>query len=208
MQNTLKLIFNFLSLPTWGGIFYLFLSKTFITMKNLLLIFFFFLSGTIVFAQKKVYPVIKSGGAMFEVPEASPVTDKNMKYKIVVDLSKGSEKPDSVNGSLDKLARLINLHAEAGIPKKNMDVVGVFHFAATPIILSDEAYKKMYGIPNPNTQLINELAKNGVRFFVCGQSVRARKIVDEPRNENIKVALSALTTFTTFQNMGFALILP
>lgn len=177
-------------------------------MKNLLFICFFFLSGIIVFAQKKVFPVIKSGGAIFEVPEAAAITDKNMKYKIILDLSKASDKPDSVNGSLDKLARLINLHAEAGIPKANIDVVGVFHFAATTIILSDESYQKIYGIPNPNTQLINELAKNGVRFFVCGQSVRARKIVDEPRNENIKVALSALTTFTTFQNKGYALILP
>ncbi len=68
--------------------------------------------------------------------------------------------------------------------------------------------KKKFGVVNPNTPLINELAKNGVRFYVCGQSLRARKMVDDPRNENIKVAQSALITFTTFQNMGYALILP
>jgi intracellular sulfur oxidation DsrE/DsrF family protein len=61
---------------------------------------------------------------------------------------------------------------------------------------------------NPNTALINELAKNGVRFYVCGQSLRARKLVDEKRNEHIKVAQSALITFSTFQNLGYALILP
>ena len=177
-------------------------------MKKLLIICFFSLFGHIVFAQQKKFPVIKSGGGMFDVPEASPVADKKMEYKIIVDLSKASDKPDSVNSSLDKLARLVNLHIDAGIPRENLSVIAVFHFTGTPYIMTDEAYKKKFGVANPNTLLINELAKNGVRFYVCGQSLRARKMVDEPRNENIKVAQSALITFSTFQNMGYALILP
>ncbi len=166
------------------------------------------IGGRGAFAQQRKFPLIKSGGAIFSVPEASPVADKKMKYKIIVDLSKASDKPDSVNSSLDKLARLVNSHIEEGVPKENLSIVAVFHFLATPYILSDEAYHKKYGIINPNTVLINELSKNGVRFYVCGQSLRARKLVDEPRNENIKVAQSALITFSTFQNMGYALILP
>lgn len=177
-------------------------------MKKLIILSLFFLTGNFTFAQKKIYPLIKSGGGMFEVPEATPVADKKMKYKLIVDLSKASDKPDSVNASLDKLARLVNAHIEAGIPKENIDVIGVFHFLGTPVILEDEAYKKKFGMSNPNTALINELAKNGVRFFVCGQSLRARKLVDDKRNENIKVAQSALITFSTFQSKGYALILP
>ena len=177
-------------------------------MKKLLIICFIFLSGNIVFGQQRNFPLIKSGGAIFSVPEASPVADKKMKYKIIVDLSKASDKPDSVNSSLDKLARLVNSHIEEGVPKENLSIVAVFHFLGTPNIMTDEAYKKKFGVNNPNTLLINELAKNGVRFYVCGQSLRARKMVNEPRNENIKVAQSALITFSTFQNMGYALILP
>jgi intracellular sulfur oxidation DsrE/DsrF family protein len=179
-------------------------------MKKLVLIIvlLFPLWGQGSFAQQKKFPVIKSGGGMFDVPEASPVADKRMEYKIIVDLSKASDKPDSVNASLDKLARLVNLHIDAGIPREHLSIVAVFHFLGTPNIMTDEAYKKKLGVANPNTQLINELAKNGVRFYVCGQSLRARKMVDEPRNENIKVAQSALLTFSTFQNMGYALIMP
>lgn len=177
-------------------------------MKKLIILILFCLAGSLSFAQKKVYPLIKSGGGIFEVPEATSVVDKKMKYKLIVDLSKASDKPDSVNASLDKLARLVNAHIEAGIPKENIDIIGVFHFLGTPIILEDEAYKKKFGMANPNTALINELSKNGVRFFVCGQSLRARKLVDEKRNESIKVAQSALITFSTFQNKGYALILP
>jgi intracellular sulfur oxidation DsrE/DsrF family protein len=177
-------------------------------MKKLIILSLLCLSGSLTFAQKKIYPLIKSGGGMFEVPEATPVVDKKMQYKIIVDLSKASDKPDSVNASLDKLARLVNAHIEAGVPKENLSVIGVIHFLGTPMILEDEAYKKKFGIANPNTALINELAKNGVRFYVCGQSLRARKLVDEKRNENIKVAQSALITFSTFQNKGYSLILP
>lgn len=177
-------------------------------MKKLIILCLLCVVGNLTFAQKKIYPLIKSGGGMFEVPEATPIADKKMKYKLIVDLSKASDKPDSVNAALDKLARLVNAHIEAGIPKENIDVIGVFHFLGTPVILEDEAYKKKFGMANPNTALINELGKNGVRFFVCGQSLRARKLVDEKRNENIKVAQSALITFSTFQSKGYALILP
>jgi len=179
-----------------------------LTMKKLFILSLIYLSASIAFAQKKIHPLIKSGGGVFEIPEASPVVDKKMQYKIIVDLSKASDKPDSVNASLDKLARLVNAHIEAGVPRENLSIIGVFHFLGTPVVLEDEAYKSKFGMANPNTALINELEKNGVHFYVCGQSLRARKLVDEKRNEHIKVAQSALITFSTFQNMGYALILP
>jgi intracellular sulfur oxidation DsrE/DsrF family protein len=159
-------------------------------------------------AQQKKYPLIQSGGAMYEVPEAVPMADTKMKYKVIVELSKPADKPDSVNASLDKLTRLVNLHIAAGIPKENIDVVGVIHFLGTPMVLDDEAYQKKFGMVNPNTKLINELAANGVKFYVCGQSLRARKLADEKRNPNIKVAQSALLVLTTLQLKGYAVINP
>lgn len=160
------------------------------------------------YAQKKVFPVIKTGGGMFEVPEAEPIADKKMKYKVLYEISKGADKPDSINSTLDKLARLVNLHLSAGIPKQNLDVVAVIHFQGTPLILTDEAYKKKFGVPNPNTALINELADNGVKFYICGQSLYMRKFDKEPRNPNIKVTLSAMLLMTTLQSKGYVPIIP
>ena len=171
-----------------------------------LLAVFFFISfaGQ---AQKK-YPFIKSGGSMFEVPEAEPIADKQMKYKVLYEISKGADKPDTINATLDKLARLVNLHLSAGIPKQNLDVVAVVHFLGTPLILSDEAYKKKYGVNNPNTALINELTANGVKIYICGQSLYMRKMEKEPRNPNIKVTLSAMLLMTTLQSKGYAMVIP
>lgn len=158
-------------------------------------------------AQKK-YPFIKSGGAMFDVPEAEPMADKQMKYKVLYEISKGADKPDSVNATLDKLARLVNLHLSAGIPKQNLDVVAIVHFLGTPLILSDEAYKKKYGVNNPNTALINELTANGVKIYICGQSLYMRKMENEARNSNIKVTISAMLLMTTLQSKGYVMIIP
>lgn len=173
---------------------------------------YFFLAGFFLInfgsqAQKK-YPFIKSGGSMFDVPEAEPIADKQMKYKVLYEISKGADKPDTVNATLDKLARLVNLHLSAGIPKENLDVVAVVHFLGTPLILNDEAYKKKYGVNNPNTALINELTANGVKIYICGQSLYMRKLEKEPRNPNIKVTLSAMLLMTTLQSKGYVMVIP
>ena len=78
----------------------------------------------------------------------------------------------------------------------------------TPLILSDEAYKKKFGVPNPNTALINELAANGVKLYICGQSLYMRKLEKEPRNPAIRVTLSAMVLMTTLQSKGYVPIIP
>ena len=78
----------------------------------------------------------------------------------------------------------------------------------TPLILSDEAYKKKYGVNNPNTALINELTANGVKIYICGQSLYMRKMENEARNANIKVTLSAMLLMTTLQSKGYVMIIP
>jgi intracellular sulfur oxidation DsrE/DsrF family protein len=125
-------------------------------------------------------------------------------YKIVTEISAGVDKRDSINPGLDRMARLVNLYTHAGVAKGNIDMYIMIHFTATPIILSDEAYQKKFGMPNPNTALINEMAANGVKFYVCGQSIYKRKVNKEPRNPNIKVVLSAMYGITTLQMKGYA----
>lgn len=166
------------------------------------------LTSSAAIAQNKLYPAIKSGGGMFEVPEQAPIVDKKMKYKIVMDIHEGSPKPDSANAGLDKMARLINLYVDAGVPKENIDISAVFHFTATPVILTDEAYQTKFGVNNPNTKLLNEMAAWGAKFYVCGQSLRARKFVDTPKNKNITVVSAAMVYLSMMQLKNYAIINP
>ncbi len=157
-------------------------------------------------AQERQFPVIKSGGGVFPVPEAARVADAALDYKIVGDLMVGPEKPNELNPGLERVGRLFNAYSEAGIPANKINMVVVVHFKGTPLILNDEAYKKEFGVPNPNTALINELAGKGVQFYICGQSLRMRGYTDTPRNTNIQVTHAALIATTTYQLKGYALL--
>jgi intracellular sulfur oxidation DsrE/DsrF family protein len=63
-----------------------------------------------------------------------------------------------------------------------------------------------YKEKNPNTEVINKLGENGVKFYVCGQSLRMRKLVDYKRNSNIRVAHGALLALSHFQSQGYSLM--
>ncbi len=173
-----------------------------LTLTSLTLLF----AVSLALAQTKEFPVVKNGGGVFPVPEATPVADKNMAYKIVGDLMVGPEKPEELNPGLDRVARLFNAYSEAGIKPEKIDMVVVVHFKGTPLIMSDAAYEKAFGVANPNTALIDELAAKGVKFYVCGQSLRMRGYTDTPRNPNIKVTEAALVATTTFQLKGYAVL--
>lgn len=166
----------------------------------------FLFTASLALAQTKEFPVIKNAGGVFPVPEATPVADKKIAYKIVGDLMVGPEKPEELNPGLDRVARLFNAYAEAGIQPEKIDMVVVVHFKGTPLIMNDAAYEKAFGVANPNTALIDELAAKGVKFFVCGQSLRMRGYTDTPRNPNIKVTEAALVATTTFQLKGYAVL--
>lgn len=158
------------------------------------------------FAQERLNPIVNPYGGIFEIEDATVKADPNLEYKIVIDLASGAEDTKEFNWHLNNVARLLNLHAVAGVPKENLHVVVAVHASATYSILNDKAYKKEYGIDNPNTGLINALTEAGVEMVVCGQSLIARDIDYDDLNENIDLAVSMLTTVTTHQLKGYALL--
>ena len=132
--------------------------------------------------------------------------DSKMKYKILVDITDGSSKPDTTNAYLEAVATLYNLHAVGGVSPENIDMVVVFHKMATYTALNDDEYQKKFKVNNPNTPLLKALADMGVKFFVCGQTMVRAKIPESGLNSIVKEATSALTTLTTYQLKGYAMI--
>jgi intracellular sulfur oxidation DsrE/DsrF family protein len=174
-------------------------------MKNL----FFFslvLATFTVSAQTRVFPVIKNYGGIFEVPDAIEKPDHTLEYKIVIELVTGSEKPGVFNASLNNIARLINLHVVGGVPKEKLQIVVAIHGEAGYSVMNNDAYRNKYKTQNPNLDLYKELAEAGVRFFICGQTLIARDIDRTKMVPEVKIATSMLTTLTTYQLKGFAVL--
>jgi intracellular sulfur oxidation DsrE/DsrF family protein len=156
------------------------------------------------FAQKRINPVIKDFGGIFDIPYADEKPDPSIDYNIVIEIEHPSEKPDSINWALYNVARLLNLHVMGGVPKEKLHVVLAIHGGAAFTVMDNDTYKEKFGVDNPNLKLLEELQEAGVKMFVCGQSITARKIDRFKMAPQIKVATSMLTTLTTYQLKGYA----
>lgn len=155
-------------------------------------------------SQQRVNPFIEKSGGIFEVPDAVEKPDPNLTYDIVIELLSAPDNPKEVNQALNNIARLVNLHVIGGVPKENLNVVVAIHGEAAYSITDSKTYEKRYDYPNLNMAVYKELAEKGVRFFVCGQSLVARKIERSTILPEIKIATSMLTVVTTHQLKGYA----
>ena len=169
------------------------------------LILLLLLSFGSLMAQEYQYPVIKKFGGIYPIPQATVVPDAKQKYDIVIDVFSG-EDPTQLNAALNNVARMINLHAIAGVHPDSIQVVLAIHGQATKAVLNDDGYVSRYKIKNPNHDLIIALKEAGVKLTVCGQSLIGREINLAEVNENVEIATSMLTTVTTYQLKGYTLL--
>lgn len=175
-------------------------------MKPYLLSFAVLLATSFSYAQNKVNPIVKSYGTVFEIPTADHKPDPSLEYKIIVELSDNTPKPDSLNIYLEAIATLVNLHAAEGVPAKNIKMVVILRKGATYAVFGDELYKKYFKVENPNRQLLKELTDAGVEFYVCGQTMIKRNTKEEELMPGTKIASSGLTAISTYQLKGYTMV--
>ena len=157
-------------------------------------------------AQELVNPVIKNFGTIGQADSATEKPDPSLTYNIVVDLATGEDNKSNLLFSLNNVARLINLHVMGGVPKENLHVVVAVHGGAIWSVLNNELYYKKFKTANPNIPLYRELIDSGVKIVVCSQSMFKRNIAPSDLVKGLEVATSALTTITTYQLKGYALL--
>lgn len=175
-------------------------------MKKIVTAVFLLIATTSIDAQTKVNPVIKHYGTVTEVPYAVEKPDTKLDYKIIVEVSSDNPRPEAVHEFFEKVAAVVNLHALGGVPANKLHVVMVIHSLAAQYIVNNEEYRKKFNTDNPNIPLFKELKAAGVKIFVCGQSLNKRNIPIENVTPEVSPALSAITTLTTYQLKGYAIL--
>jgi intracellular sulfur oxidation DsrE/DsrF family protein len=156
---------------------------------------------------KQTFPAIKSvkWAGVVPVQGIDEMPDPNMQYKLLFELTgfayKGQDSTakKEFNAGLGSVARELNLHEANGIPGKNIDAVVVVHAGALYSLLTNEKYKKKYGLDNPNIPLIKELQDYGVKIIVCGQAMTFLRLEKEDLVSGIKQALNAQTVISSYQ---------
>ncbi len=175
-------------------------------MKKIASLIVAFLIAATSFSQDKVNPIIKDFGPVYEIPDALEKPDPKLNYKLLVDLVMGSTKPDTINLGIEAACTLLNLHGVGGVPKEKINMVMAVHNAAGYTVMNNDAYKARYKVDNPNLPMIKALLDAGVKIVVCGQTLKKRGIDPSTLAPGVGVATSALTTITTHQLKGYAMI--
>ena len=167
---------------------------------------YLFMSMTMAQAQRMEGKIIKGYGETFRVENPDIKTDLKAYHKVIFDVSKSAEKRSEVNKYIETAARFLNMHAAEGMKPEQLKVAMTVHAGAWQDVLNDSAYKKRYGIPNPNSGLINTLTDAGVDIILCGQTMKFRAVEREDMIPEVKIALSAMTALLQYQNNGYTFI--
>lgn len=151
-------------------------------------------------------PVFNQIGATFNIEDADFAPNSETVLKAIFDIDYKPKDPLASNSLISSLHRYLNMHVRNGVKESNISLAFVLHGDSTKDALKNEAYKKRYGINNPNTQLIKTLSEHGVDMFICGQSAAYSGISKSEIMPEIKLALSAMTVLTIYQSEGYSLI--
>lgn len=149
-------------------------------------------------------PVISEYGKIATIESGMPIP-KRAKFRVSFDVAAAGQ-PGTVNRKFDSLARFINMHAEAGVPLKNMDIALVVHGGASKDLTRKDYYAAQYaGAENKNAELIKALVENGVEIYLCGQSAVYHDIDKSDLLPGVKMALSAMTAHALLQQDDYTL---
>ena len=149
------------------------------------------------------YPVIKYGPVQ-PLPKAAVQPKADQVYKALFDVTSAIKDPTKPESGLVHVARAVNVFASAGVSTQNLEFVAILHGPSTTAILNNEAYKKKYGVENPNLPLIDALTEAGVHVDVCGQALAENSIAHSEVYGKVQIDLSALATTVIYGDMGYA----
>jgi len=154
-------------------------------------------------APELVYPLIQGHGGIVRLPDA--VQEPRGGSKVVLDVTRGARQDDGVLVALDRVARYVNLYADADAGfNKGFEMAVVLHGGGTVAALSDAAHRERFGKPNPDLPLIRQLANAGVAFYVCGQSLTHGGYTPAETSDEVDVAVAAATALIELQRDGYS----
>ncbi len=148
-------------------------------------------------------PLIHGFGAVFDVPGLELATPTELTYQVVFDVSDAPDDPAGLSTELNTVARFLNMHARAGVPRSQLQVAVVLHGGAARHTLDAVAFREQFGVESANGRLLDALAEAGVELYLCGQSAMSRGIATDRLRPGVTLALSAMTARAVLQDRGY-----
>lgn len=149
------------------------------------------------------YPRIHGAGGVLPVGPNALMPSTTAEHRLYIDIDSDQPTRGEINRRLHTAAKLLNLYALAGVPSEKVHLVVLFYGRGVDLALSDAAYQKKFGHPNPNAELIRQLRQADVDMVVCGQALGHQNFVAANIRPGMTLALSALTTREELQAAGY-----
>ncbi|MBS6035839.1 MAG: DsrE family protein [Pantoea sp.] len=149
-------------------------------------------------------PAVKGYGEIHYDRSAAFQPTPDLSNKIVFKVGKAGANASLPNPALEKVAQVVNLYVAAGVPVNKLNFVVAVNGGATPAMLDNVYYQKIFGTDNPNLKLISALQSQGVKVSICDQAIAWHHYRKDWIAGSVIHTPSALTTVTTLQNSGYA----
>lgn len=156
--------------------------------------------------EKMTYPVLDFAPWVGVIPVVDPAMsyDPTLTYKIALDIYGTFKDSTKMYDQFTEIARTYNLFIANGVPAEKIKIAAIVHGGISRAVLSNTAFKAKYGVDNPTILALQELKKVGVEFYLCGQSMAFLQLPQEDIASEVKVAISAKTTFVMLDQMGYS----
>lgn len=151
-------------------------------------------------------PVIPAFGAVFDVPRVDFATPTDRAYRLVFEVALAPSDSTLRNANIETAARFLNMHVRAGVPRDSLHAALILHGPAARATLRNDAYRRRFGVDNPDQGLLEALHAAGVELILCGQSAMSRGFYPELLAPDVEVALSAMTALAVLQQEGYTFI--
>ena len=152
------------------------------------------------------FPRIEAAGGVYALPAGVDMPAMDVVHRLLINATTAETTASGSNVHLDAAARAVNLYALAKVPPDKLKIAIVVHGRATPLVLTDASYRRKFGKPNPNTELLARLHSVGVEIYVCGQALSHQGYVVADVRDDVRISLSAMTKLVDLQAAGYALI--
>lgn len=152
---------------------------------------------------KWIFPAVPGFGGVHPRPDLPVRPDPKVDYKIFVDVASSETNKQGHYGALNRLARLVNLMAYAGVPPSRVHIVALLDGRTMTAALRDPVYKRHFKTTNPNLAILHALKKAGVTLMVCSQALAGFGVPDSAIDPAVTVTLSALTDTVVYGQKGY-----
>jgi intracellular sulfur oxidation DsrE/DsrF family protein len=109
---------------------------------------------------------------------------------------------DKPYGSLQRLARLVNLLAYSGVPPEHIHIVALLDGSAGVAGFTDAGSRKYMKYDNYNLEILHPLKKTGVKLLICGHAMTEHNMQVSDLDPSMTVALSAFTVPVVYEQRG------